>query len=86
MPLSASSSRQSGKLSCASRTQRASGIGQPDDPRPAVARAAVVAELELLADDDVASRLREGTRRRESHHPGSDDDDLCVEGGHAGRA
>jgi hypothetical protein len=43
-----------------------------------------VAELELLADDDVPSRLHEGARGRESHHPRSDDDDVCVEGGHAG--
>ena len=46
-----------------------------------MARPALVAELELLADDDVASRLRECSRGGEAHHPGSDDDDLGVEGG-----
>ena len=45
-----------------------------------------MAELELLADDDVPSCLCEGPRGREAHHPGSDDDDLGVEGDHAGRA
>ena len=58
-------------------------IGQADDPRAAVARAAVVAELELLADDDVASCLRERPCGREAHHARADDDDLGVEGGHA---
>jgi hypothetical protein len=41
-----------------------------------------VAELELLADDDVAPHLGECPRRGEPHHPGSDDDDLGVEGAH----
>jgi hypothetical protein len=42
-----------------------------------------VAEHELLADDDVPSCLREGPRAGEAHHPGTDDDDLGVEGGHS---
>jgi hypothetical protein len=42
-----------------------------------------MAELELLADDDVASGLRERPRGREAHHARADDDDLGVEGGHA---
>ena len=57
-------------------------VGQAHDPRAAVARPARVAELELLADDDVAPRLGECPCGGEPHHPGSDDDDLGVEGAH----
>jgi hypothetical protein len=53
-------------------------IGETDDPRAAVTRAALVTELELLADDDVASGLRERSCGGEAHHAGADDDDFGV--------
>ena len=55
------------------------GIGETDDPRSAVARAAIVSDRELLADDDVATRLGERPCRREPHHAGADDDDLGLD-------
>ena len=42
-----------------------------------------MADLELLADDDVAPRLRERPCGGEAHHSGADDHDLGVEGCHA---
>ena len=61
-------------------------VREPDDAGTAVARTAVVAELELLADDDVATGAHELPRRREPHHARADDDDLGVDGGHGAEA
>ena len=56
------------------------GIREPDDPRAAVARAALVTDLELLAEHDVAPGQRQRACRCEPHHAGADDDDFAVGG------
>ena len=56
------------------------GIREPDDPRAAVARAALVTDLELLAEHHVPPGQRERACRCEPHHAGADDHDLCVGG------
>src|SRR5437870_3857548 len=51
-------------------------VDEPEDPRPAVARPARMAELELLQDDRLVPRARERVRRCGAHDAGADDDDL----------
>ena len=52
------------------------GIGEPEDPRSPVARAARVPELELLVDDDVVSASSKRPGGREPVQPGADDGDV----------
>ena len=54
------------------------GVGEPEDPGGAVARAAVVAEAELLDQDDAAPRLRERAGSRDAGDPRADYDDVGV--------
>src|SRR5581483_30901 len=49
------------------------GIDDAEDPRTAVARAAVVAGLEPLVDDDVRAAARELPRRGRAQEPRADD-------------
>src|SRR5205085_10525762 len=51
-------------------------VDEPEDPPPAVARPARVAELELLQDDRLVTGTRERVCRRGAHDAGADDDDL----------
>jgi hypothetical protein len=51
-------------------------VGEPEDPRGAVARAAPVAELELLEDEYAAAGSRESMRRCEPGDAGADDRDV----------
>jgi hypothetical protein len=50
------------------------GIREPEDARPTVARATLVIELVLLADDDLVTVARERRRGREPVDPSADDD------------
>ena len=54
------------------------GVGEPEDPRGPVARSAIVAEPELLDQDDAASRLRERAGSRDAGDPCADYDDVGV--------
>ena len=51
------------------------GVGQPEDPRPAVARAASVAEVEPLEHANPPAPSRERPGGGETVDPGADDDD-----------
>jgi hypothetical protein len=52
------------------------GIGEAHDPRAPVTRAARVADLELLIEDDVVPVAGERVRGGRAHDPRSDDCDL----------
>ena len=43
-------------------------VGEPEDPRAAVARAAIVTDRELLVDDGLVAAALERPGRREAHH------------------
>src|SRR5262249_57626374 len=51
-------------------------VCEAEDPRPAVARSARMAELELLVDDDVVTVSIERPGGREPVQPGADDRDV----------
>ena len=54
------------------------GVRESEDARAAVARAAVVARLELLHEQHAAARLRERACRRDAGDSGPDHDDVGV--------
>ena len=58
------------------------GVREPEDAGRAVARAAVVADLELIEEHDVVTVASEGTRGGGADDTGADDDDVGVETGH----
>ena len=55
-------------------------VRKPDDPRPAMARAVLVADVELLEEEDVVASACERIGGRGSHDPRADDNDLCLHG------
>jgi len=51
-------------------------VGEPEDPRATVARAAIVTERELLVDDGLVAAAPERPGRGQAHYPRADDCDL----------
>ena len=60
-------------------------VRKPNDARPAVARAVLVADVELLEEQDVTALACQRVRSRRAHDPCPDDGDFCLHPGQAMR-